>query len=199
MTIKSTVGLIVGSTREGRQGEKVARWVETRAQAREEFATEFIDLAHWVFPFYRHPLPARVAERSYTDAREAAWVALVRRMDAFIIVVPEYNHGYPAGLKNALDYVSAGWARKPVAFVSYGGSSGGVRAVEQLRLVAIELQLAPIRDEVNLPFAHRALDEHGVPVEPSHGKRLEAMLGELSWWSQALKAARTREDVPTNT
>ncbi|MDP2274646.1 MAG: hypothetical protein Q8N23_05860 [Archangium sp.] len=77
-----------------------------------------------------------------------------------------------------------------MAFVSYGGSSGGVRAVEQLRLVAIELQLAPIRDEVNIAFAMRALDEHGVPTEAFHHKCLEAMLDELSWWTQTLKTGR---------
>ena len=190
MTVKANLGVIVGSTRQGRLGDRVARWVEARARAREAFSSELIDLVDWVFPYYRHPVPTRMAEASYTEPREAAWAALVARMDAFVMVVPEYNHGYPAGLKNALDYASAGWARKPVAFVSYGGSSGGVRAVEQLRLVAIELQLAPIRDEVNIPFAMRALDEHGVPTEAMHHRRLETMLDELSWWSQTLKAGR---------
>lgn len=188
--MKTTIGIIVASTRQGRKGERIGRWVETRVAHREDFAAQWIDLAEWIFPYYPHPSPPHMAERSYTDDREQSWVALVGRMDGFIIVTPEYNHGYPAGLKNALDYVYAGWNRKPIAFVSYGGGAGGVRAVQQLRQVAVELQMAPLREEVNIPFVFRALDEHGAPKEESHGKRLETLLNELAWWAATLKAGR---------
>jgi NAD(P)H-dependent FMN reductase len=117
-------------------------------------------------------------------------VATIESLDAFIIVTPEYNHGYPASLKNALDYAYRGWNRKPVAFVSYGGVSGGIRAVQQLRQVAIELQMAPIREEVNIPFIHRALSEEGTPIDELPRKRLAAVFRDLEWWGTTLKAGR---------
>ncbi|MFN0064276.1 MAG: NADPH-dependent FMN reductase [Myxococcaceae bacterium] len=190
--MKLTLGVIVGSTREGRMGERVARWVQRAAETTERWNVQWIDLAEWAFPNYRHPSPTKVAEQSYSDPRERAWVELVRGMDGFIVVAPEYNHGYPAALKNALDYAYAGWNRKPVAFVSYGGSSGGVRAVQQLRQVAVELQMAPVRDEVNIPFVGRALDEHGEPKEEFHRKRLDALLSDIAWWAETLKTGRSR-------
>lgn len=191
-----TIGLVLASTREGRMGERVARWVERVAATREGMNTQWIDLAEWVFPYYRHATPPKLAERGYSDPREQAWVELVGRMDGFLVVTPEYNHGYPAALKNALDYAYAGWNRKPVAFVSYGGSSGGVRAVQQLRQVAVELQMAPVRDEVNIPFVGRALDEGGEPKEEFHRKRLDAVLTDLAWWTETLKAGRERIQRP---
>ena len=97
-----------------------------------------------------------------------------------------------AALKNALDHAYVGWNRKPVAFVSYGGTSGGVRAVEQLRQVAVELQMASIRDEVNIPFIGRAMDEQGEPRDELHRKRLDAVLTDLAWWTETLRAGRAR-------
>ena len=191
----TTIGIIVGSTRQGRLGERIARWVEGQAKGRPGWNVEWIDLLDWVFPFYPHPTSPKVSEHSYPDERQRAWVALVERMDGFIIVAPEYNHGYPAGLKNALDFAYTGWNKKPVAFVSYGGSSGGVRSVQQLRQVVVELQMAPLRDEVNIPFVPRAIDEHGRPNDEFHQKRLETLLTELRWWTDALKAGRETSSV----
>ena len=131
-------------------------------------------------------------ERNYADERERAWVRLIERLDGFIVVTPEYNHGYPAALKNALDYAYAGWNRKPVAFVSYGGAAGGVRAVQQLRQVVVELQMAPIRAEVNIPFAMKAFNERGEPSDPLHRKRASAMLNDLAWWTWALREGRRK-------
>jgi NAD(P)H-dependent FMN reductase len=190
--VEMTIGLVLASTREGRMGERVARWVERAAALREELSLQWIDLGEWVFPFYWHPITTKIAEQSYSDERERAWVELVGRMDGFIIVTPEYNHGYPAGLKNALDYAYAGWNRKPVAFVSYGGASGGIRAVQQLRQVVVELQMAPVRAEVNIPFVNRALDERGEPKEEFHRKRLDILLTEIAWWAETLKAGREK-------
>jgi NAD(P)H-dependent FMN reductase len=171
-------------------GEAVARWVERVAIAEGSLEVRWVDLAEWIFPPYPHPSPTKIAEKSYADSRERAWVDLVASMDAFIIVTPEYNHGYPAGLKNALDYAYAGWNRKPVAFVSYGGSSGGVRAVQQLRQVVVELQMAPIRDEVNVAFVSKALDAQGAPIDDLHHKRLALLIRELTWWATVLRAGR---------
>lgn len=190
--MKNAIGIIVGSMREGRVGEKVARWVEAAARQREAFAVEWIDLAEWRLPYFAHPGSPKALEANYSDAREKAWVELVARQDAFIVVTPEYNHGYPPALKNAFDFTYSGWNRKPVAFVSYGGSSGGVRAVQQLRQVVVELQMAPLRDEVNVPFVGRALDASGVPTDAFQHKRLEALLDGLTWWSQTLKEGRAR-------
>lgn len=191
--MKLKIGVIVASTRQGRLGERVARWVEATTRLHDRFEVEWIDLADWVFPYYPHPTPPKSAEGKYVDEREQDWVALIGRMDGFIIVTPEYNHGYPAGLKNAMDYTYAGWNRKPVAFVSYGGSSGGVRAVQQLRQVAVELQLAPLREEVNIPFVSRALDEQGAPKDDFHRKRLETLLTDFAWWAQTLKRGREKD------
>ncbi len=184
------IAVILASTRQGRMGEPVARWVERVAKADGSLETLWVDLAQWSFPPYAHSSPTKLAEKNYADARERAWVELVANMDGFIVVTPEYNHGYPAALKNALDYAYAGWNRKPVAFVSYGGSSGGVRAVEQLRQVSVELQMAPIRDEVNIPFVGKALDAQGAPVDEMHHKRLASVLRELNWWATVLRKGR---------
>ncbi len=190
--MKTSIGIIVGSTRQGRVGERVAKWVHSVAAKRERLAVELVDLLEWSFPYYPHPQSPKLAETSYEDPRERAWVALVTRLEGFIVVTPEYNHGYPAGLKNALDYAYAGWNRKPVAFVSYGGTSGGVRAVQQLRQVVVELQMAPVRDEVNIPFVSRAIDAAGVPSDELHHKRLDALLDALTWWAETLKQGRER-------
>jgi NAD(P)H-dependent FMN reductase len=111
-------------------------------------------------------------------------------------VTPEYNHGYPGGLKNAIDHGFAVWANKPVAFVSYGGTAGGARAVEQLRLVAIELRMVPIRDEVNVRLIGVALDERGQPTEEFYAKRAAAMIDTLLWWARVTKEGRERHPLP---
>jgi len=184
------VGIIVASVREGRQGEKVARWVKSAFDATPGFEADWIDLREHALPYFAHPASPKAIEKTFTNPAEQAWVAHIAAQDAFVIVTPEYNHGYPPALKNGLDFTYAGWNRKPVAFVSYGGSSGGVRAVQQLRQVVVELQLAPIRDEVNIAFVGRALDEHGVPRDEFHHKRLAALVTDLGWWAAALKTAR---------
>jgi NAD(P)H-dependent FMN reductase len=190
--MKVSVGVILASTREGRAGERVAKWVERVATKRQDLDVHLIDLLEWTLPYYRHPASPKIAEKTYADARERAWVERVASLDGFIVVTPEYNHGYPAALKNAFDYTYAGWNRKPIAFVSYGGSSGGVRAVQQLRQVAVELQMSAVRDEVNIPFVARAFDAEGAPSDAFQHKRLEALLDDLTWWTQTLKLGRER-------
>jgi NAD(P)H-dependent FMN reductase len=113
-------------------------------------------------------------------------------LDGYVVVTPEYNHGYPGGLKNALDHAMAAWANKPVAFVSYGGTAGGARAVEQLRLVAIELRLVPIRDEVNVRLIGVALDEHGRPTDDFYAKRAALMIDTLFWWAHVTRDGRQK-------
>jgi NAD(P)H-dependent FMN reductase len=110
--------------------------------------------------------------------------------DGYVFVTPEYNFGYPAVLKNALDHIYHEWNNKPVGFVSYGGGAGGSRAVQQLRQVVVELQMAPIRAGIVIPFARRLFDESGGIKDEAYDGRANALLEQLLWWTRALKAAR---------
>jgi NAD(P)H-dependent FMN reductase len=181
------IQVIVGSTREGRVGERVARWFMRVAEAREDLRAELIDLRDWDLPFFQAPMGP--ASGNYTpEAR--AWADKVGPADGYVIVTPEYNHAYPAVLKNALDHIYAEWNNKPVGFVSYGGGAGGTRAVEQLRLVAIELQMAPIRAAVMIPMARAAIGEDATPQDPALNDRAAQLLDQLAWWARTLRAGR---------
>lgn len=170
MTIK--VGLVYGSTRTGRFCDTVARWVSNQLASREGFSIEIIDPA------------AASAGSSTLNAQIAA-------CDAFIIVTPEYNHGYPAPLKALIDSIGTEWHAKPVAFVSYGGISGGIRAVEQLRLVFAELHAVTIRDSVSFAGAWEQFDATGALRSPERAERsMDAMLRRLHWWAVSLAHAR---------
>lgn len=183
--------VILASTRGQRFADTVARWLMPIVEAREDFTAEAVDLREWAFPYYDRPGTASLSTREDYEEEILPWADLVGKADGFVIVTPEYNHGYPAALKSALDAVYAEWNRKPVAFVSYGGWSGGVRAVEQLRQVVIELQMAPIRGSVVLQFAPRLFDAEGqIQNEMFFESSATRMLDDLSWWTRALKAAR---------
>jgi NAD(P)H-dependent FMN reductase len=164
------VGVIYGSTRPGRFCDKVGRWAAERLAAGGLFTVDVIDPAE----SDAGPLARRIAEA-----------------DAFVVVTPEYNHGYPAPLKSLIDSVGAEWHAKPVAFVSYGGISGGLRAVEQLRLVFAELHAVTIRDSVSFAGPWEQFDGEGVLREPERAQRsMAVMLGRLYWWAVALRNAR---------
>jgi NAD(P)H-dependent FMN reductase len=187
---KLRIATILASVREGRRGEPIARWIHGLATARADLDVELLDLREWPLPEYRYPGMARQAEKTYTDPTAKRWVETIGSKDGFVIVTPEYNHGYPAPLKNAIDHVFMGWARKPVAFVSYGGFAGGARAVEQLRLVMAELKMAPVRDEVNLSLVHKPFDAEGKLTNPIFEARANTMLDELTWWARTLAEGR---------
>ena len=119
------------------------------------------------------------------------WTDKPSEADGFIIVSPEYNHGYPAVLKNALDYAYSPWNKKPVGFVSYG-STGGAKVIEQLRQVAVELQMAPIQRAVQLMKVHEIFDEKGKMKDDSYDQAVNAFLDQLTWWGNALKTARDK-------
>ena len=190
------IEIILGSVREGRAGERVARWIHAIASRRADLEAALIDLKEWPLPPYAFAANPKQLETRYEDALARAWFERIARADGFVIVTPEYNHGYPPSLKNALDYLYAPWNNKPVAFASYGGTSGGVRAVQQLRQVVVELQMAPIRAEVNIPFVARAFGEQGEPVDPLHAKRAAAMFDQLAWWAIVLREGRERHPRP---
>jgi NAD(P)H-dependent FMN reductase len=186
--------IILGSSRQGRFADQVSGWVSSRVSERTDVSFEVVDLREHPLPFLDQPPPAYTG-RSYPNAHSAELGRILDRADGFLILTPEYNHGYPAVLKNAMDHTFVEWNRKPVAFVGWG-NVGGARAIEQLRLVAVELELAPLRHAVHiLPDLMRALHQSGAdPQEafrPLDG-RLTLLLDDLVWWSNALAAARGR-------
>ena len=179
------LAVIVGSTREGRMASTVADWLVTQAQQREEVELDVIDLADLDLPMI-YPQVPEPAVRAYLER--------IDRADAFVVITPEYNHGYPASLKQAIDLPREQWRRKAVAFVSYGGGAGGLRAVEQLRQVFAELHAVTIRDSVSFHMAWDRFDESGEPHDPARcNAGAETMLDELAWWATALRTARTAD------
>jgi NAD(P)H-dependent FMN reductase len=176
------LAIIIGSTREGRFGDTVGRWFAGEAARHGDFSTDLIDLAEIKLP---------PTHRARPTPDTAAFCARIGAADAFVIVTPEYNHSYPASLKHAIDQGYVEWMAKPVAFVSYGGTTGGVRAIEHLRNVFAELHATAVRDYLCFPTARRQFDADGQPVDPE-GPRLAAktLLDRLSWWADALRTAR---------
>lgn len=185
--------VIVASTRPVRTADRVMHWLRPQLQARTDLTTSVADLRDLPLPYYTSERPASLLTRADYPDELLPWADQVDAADGFLIVTPEYNRGYPAALKSALDSLYPEWVRKPVAFAGYGGWSGGTRAVEQLRLVAVELQMAPVRATVVLQFAQRLIDENGViagELAPLYEGSVTRMLDDLVWWSVALNAAR---------
>ncbi len=187
------IQVILASTRPGRFGEKPAAWLMDRLSARADLEAELIDLRDHPLPNYDQSTPPALAQRDYPDEAIAAWGRRVDQADGFIFVTPEYNHGYPASLKNALDHIFPELNRKPVAFVGYG-NVGGARAIEQLRLVTIELEMAPLRHAIHiLPELMRPAmqaDPFSIELFATLDERLDRAATDLVWWAGALAAAR---------
>src|SRR6187401_1074680 len=141
------IGIILGSTRPGRNGEAVAKWVCGIAQKRSDAGFELVDIADFNLPLLDEPVPPSMGQ--YSKPHTKAWAAKIGSFDGYVFVSPEYNHGISGALKNAIDFLFAEWNNKAAGFVSYGGASGA-RAVEQLRLVLGELQIADVRAQVML-------------------------------------------------
>jgi len=184
------IHVILGSTRKNRFGEKPAKWIFEELKKHKEVSPELIDLRDWPLPYYDEPAGGpKFVQGNYSIELAKKWAKKVGEADGYVIVTPEYNHGYPAVLKNALDYVYDEWNNKPVAFVSYG-AVGGTRAVEQLRQVVIELQMAPLRNAVHIVAFWTLLDEKGNLKTESLQKSADAMIKDIIWWAKALLAAR---------
>ena len=186
------IKVIAGSTREGRFSDKAAAWTAEEIKKQEGVAVEVLDLRDYDMPFFNEPTSPSFKQEPYKNEAVARFTKKIAEGDAFVIVTPEYNHGTSGVLKNALDWVYPEWNNKPVAFVSYG-SVGGARAVEQLRLNTIELQMTPIRQAIHIPQHWTLLDEKGNLKEgalESFTKSAEAMMVQLIWWAGALKVAR---------
>ena len=195
------IKIIIGSTRQNRFSEKPAQWILEEAEKLEDVSVELLDLRDYPMPLFDDPMSPSMAKGQYSNEIVKKWAEKINDGDAFIIVSPEYNHGYSAVLKNALDVIYPEWNRKPVGFVGYG-SALGARAVEQLRQVAVELQMAPIRNAIHIPndiFFPAMMgkgssdpNEMFAPIRKSPmGDPVEKFFNDLLWWAKALKAART--------
>lgn len=187
------VKIIMGSTREGRNGGKVGEYIQSVAATEPSWEVEYLDLKTLDLPMYADAVAPSFRE-SLDGLPEVIkeWSHSIEEADAYIIVTPEYNHGYPAPLKNAIDWLFKEWNRKPVAFVSYGALLAGGRAVEQLRQVVAELHMTSIRAQVLFPAVWEAFDTNGQPKDPATEERVRGMFRELSWWGNALKEAREK-------
>jgi len=187
------VKVIAGSTREGRFSNKAASWIAEEIGKQEGAVVEMLDLRDYNMPFFNEPVSPSFKQEPYKNEAVARFTKKIAEGDAFVIVTPEYNHGTSGVLKNALDWVYQEWNNKPVAFVSYG-SVGGARAIEQLRLTAIELQMAPIRNAVHIPgeqyFPVLFGKADAGELFSLQSEKAEAMITQLLWWTRALKNAR---------
>jgi NAD(P)H-dependent FMN reductase len=183
------LGIIIASTRPGRAGLPVATWFAERATAHGGFAVTVLDLAELALPLLDEPAHPRL--RQYSQPHTKAWSAAVEACDAFVIVTPEYNYGYPAALKNAIDYLHQEWLHKPVGFVSYGGVAAGTRAVQQLKQVVTALAMPPAVAAVSIPFHTQFIDEDGaIQANEVMETAAGAMLDELGRMVAALRPLR---------
>jgi NAD(P)H-dependent FMN reductase len=178
-----SIAVIVGSTRQGRFAPVVSDWFVKQARSRHDMDVDVVDLADL-------DLPAVYPQSFGPEVRD--YLARIDRADGYVVVTPEYNHSFPAGLKQAIDLAKREWQAKPVAFVSYGGLSGGLRAVEHLRQVFAELHAVTMRDTVSLHNVRQQFDESGQPIDAAGtSAAAKTMLDELAWWAGALRTART--------
>jgi NAD(P)H-dependent FMN reductase len=180
------IAIIVGSTRPGRNGTAVAAWVHEQATARDAATYEVIDLEDAGLPLLDEAVPALMG--TYEHPHTQAWASTVARFDGFVFVTPEYNHSTSPALLNALDYVYAEWNSKAAAFVSYG-TSFGVRAVEHLRGVVGELQMADIRNQVRFALPGNFPNRVFTPG-PEHSSQVSDVFDQLELWAGALRTVR---------
>lgn len=184
------IPIILGTGREGRQSEKVARFMLDSVKTRKDIRTELIDVRDYRISF---------TDNSETSEPAKALSKKIGAADGFIIVAPEYNHGYPGELKMMLDMLYEQYARKPVGIcgVSAGGL-GGARMVEQLRLVSIEFHMVPIREALYFSSVQNLFDEAGKIKDESYSNRVNKFLEELVWYAKALKTARSEKVIESN-
>jgi NAD(P)H-dependent FMN reductase len=181
------IAIIIGSTRPGRNGEAVARWVYQVAQKRSDAEFELIDIKDFNLPLLDEPVPPSLGQ--YTKEHTKAWSAKIDSFDAYVFVTPEYNHGTSGALKNAIDFLYKEWNNKAAGFVGYGGASG-TRAVENLRLVMGELQIADVRAQVGLSLFTDFENFSVFKPAPQQEKSVNAMLDQVIAWGGALKTLR---------
>ena len=183
------LAIIIGSTRPGRVGEAVGRWVYEVAKRRGDAEFELVDIESFNLPLLDEPIPP--SQGKYSKPHTLAWAEKVKSFDGYVFVTPEYNHGTSAALKNAIDFVYAEWNNKAAGFVGYG-SAGGVRAVEHLRLVMAEVQVATVRNQVALSLFTDFENYTTFKPDPRHERSLGGVLDQLIAWGGALKTLREK-------
>ena len=190
----STLKVIIASTRPGRIGEPIGHWVAAAAAAAEVFdRVEILDLAEIDLPLMNEPHHPRL--RAYVHDHTKRWSQAIDEADAFLMVAPEYNFAITAPMKNALDYLSAEWAFKPVGLVTYGGASGGMRAAEMIKQVLVTLRMVPVSPALALHFAGKqVVDDEFIPTD-ANADTLSAMVTELSRVNRALAVLRQPAEV----
>ncbi len=182
--------IVIASTRPGRIGKPVADWFVGEAEKHGGFDLEVVDLAELNLPFMDEPKHPRFAD--YQHEHTKRWSAMVARADAFVFVIPEYNYGYNAVIKNAVDYLHNEWRDKAIGFVSYGGVAAGTRALQQLKQVVTTLRMVPVVDSVNIPFVGQFLIDGQIQPNDIMRASATAMLDELARITPALQTLRHR-------
>jgi NAD(P)H-dependent FMN reductase len=183
------VGIILGSTRPNRIGEAVAQWVFEQSKGRNDAQYELVDIRDFNLPLLDEPIPPSMGR--YAQPHTRRWAEKIGSFDAFVFVTPEYNHSTSAALKNAIDFLYAEWNNKAAAFVSYG-SAGGARAVETLRLVMAEIQIADVRAQVMFSLYTDFKNFSQFTPDPRHDAELDTMLKQLVTWATALQGVRSQ-------
>lgn len=183
------VAIIIGSTRPGRNGEAVSRWIYESAKSRDDAEYELVDIKDYNLPLLDEPIPPSMGR--YSNQHTKIWSTKIDYFDAYVFVTPEYNHGIPGALKNAIDFLFKEWNNKVAGFVSYG-SAGGVRAVEQLRLVMAEVKVATVRAQVQLSLFTDFENFSAFKPQEIHVKSTNNMLDEVIAWASAMKTLRTK-------
>jgi NAD(P)H-dependent FMN reductase len=187
---KPVLQIIIGSTRPGRVGLPVAEWTFEQAVAHGAFDVRLVDLAEVNLPLLDEPKHPRFGD--YAQEHTRRWSQSVTKADAFVFVVPEYNFGYNAALKNAIDFLHEEWKYKAVGFVSYGGVAAGTRAVQGLKQVVTALKMVPLFEAVSIPFVAQLLDEQRrLKANDVMLQAADAMFDELLRWTAALCSLRT--------
>ncbi len=187
-TRKPKLMIVIASTRPGRVGGVVADWFERRAREEGDFDLEVVDLAALNLPFMDEPKHPRF--RQYIHEHTRAWSRMVEAADAFVFVMPEYNYGFNAPIKNAIDYLHHEWQYKPVGFVSYGGISAGTRAVQMLKQVVTTLKMYPVVEAVQIPFVQQLIKDGRFEPNEILEQAADAMLAELYKLTEALTPLR---------
>jgi NAD(P)H-dependent FMN reductase len=182
------VAIIIGSTRPGRVGQSVGKWAVEIAKRRKDAQFERVDLADFDLPLLDEPVPPSMGK--YSKEHTKRWAAKIGIFDAYVFVTAEYNHGIPGALKNAIDFLFAEWNNKAAGFVSYGGA-GGARAVESLRLVMVDVQIATVRNQVMLNLYTDFQNFTQFNPHPRHEDSINKMLDQLIAWGGALKTVRS--------
>jgi len=183
-----TLTIIIASIREGRGGESIARWFIERARQHGKFDVHVADLQALKLPLFDEPHHPRL--KKYVRDSTKQWSAIVDGSDAFVFVSAEYNYSTPPALVNALDTVYHEWTYKPVAFVTYGGISGGLRAMQMTRTMVTAFKMMPMVEAVNIPFYTQFVQDGVFKANEAHEKSVSPMLDELFRWSEAMKALR---------